>query len=82
MSLLFLVYTYLGTNPFDRGCILIIGIGIITTCSGYVLGQFKIQYPQVHNMSDAAEILFGSVGREVVTIAQITFFIFLWALIS
>lgn len=28
-------------------------------------------------MSDAAEILFGAVGREVATVAQITFFIFL-----
>ncbi|KAJ6021547.1 hypothetical protein N7540_007051 [Penicillium herquei] len=60
-----------------RGCILILGLGALTTYTGYVLGQFKIRYPQIHNMSDAAEILFGAWGREIVTAAQILFFIFL-----
>ncbi|KAL2859507.1 transmembrane amino acid transporter protein-domain-containing protein [Aspergillus pseudodeflectus] len=59
------------------GCILIIGMGILTTYTGYVLGQFKVRHPQIHNMSDAAEILFGPWGREIVMIAQIIFFIFL-----
>lgn len=27
-----------------RGCILIIGLGIIATYTGYVLGQFKLRY--------------------------------------
>ncbi|KAL2843911.1 transmembrane amino acid transporter protein-domain-containing protein [Aspergillus pseudoustus] len=59
------------------GCILIIGMGALSTYTGYVLGQFKLRYPQIHNMSDAAELLFGAWGREIVTVAQITFFIFL-----
>ncbi|CAG8418520.1 unnamed protein product [Penicillium salamii] len=59
------------------GCIQIIAIGCLTTYTGYILGQFKVRYPEVHNMSDAAEILFGAIGREVVTAAQIIFFIFL-----
>ncbi|OJJ06551.1 hypothetical protein ASPVEDRAFT_140600 [Aspergillus versicolor CBS 583.65] len=59
------------------GCILIIGMGALTTYTGYVLGQFKLRYPQVHNMSDAADILFGAWGRETVAVAQIIFFIFL-----
>lgn len=29
---------------YGRGCILIIGLGIIATYTGYVLGQFKLRY--------------------------------------
>lgn len=56
---------------------MILGLGALTTYTGYVLGQFKIRYPHIHNMSDAAEILFGAWGREIATAAQILFFIFL-----
>lgn len=42
-----------------------------------MLGQFKLRHPQIHNMSDAADILFGPWGREIVSVAQIIFFIFL-----
>ncbi|EKV16903.1 N amino acid transport system protein [Penicillium digitatum PHI26] len=63
-------------NP-DRGCIIIIGLGALTTYTGYVVGQFKLRYPQVHNMADAAEILFGPWGREIVNVAQVICFIFL-----
>lgn len=59
------------------GCTLILGIGILTTYTGYVLGQFKLRYPQVHNMADAVEVLFGVSGRELVNAFQIIFFIFL-----
>ncbi|KAJ5103275.1 hypothetical protein N7532_003804 [Penicillium argentinense] len=59
------------------GCIIIIGIGALTTYTGYVVGQFKLAYPQVHNMADASEILFGAWGREIFGVAQILCFIFL-----
>ncbi|KAJ5750446.1 hypothetical protein N7533_007474 [Penicillium manginii] len=59
------------------GCIIIVGIGAMTTYTGYVVGQFKLRYPQVHNMSDASEILFGAWGREIFGVAQILCFIFL-----
>ncbi|KAG0153002.1 hypothetical protein PDIDSM_1961 [Penicillium digitatum] len=59
------------------GCIIIIGLGALTTYTGYVVGQFKLRYPQVHNMADAAEILFGPWGREIVNVAQVICFIFL-----
>jgi purine-cytosine permease-like protein len=49
----------------------------LTTYTGYVVGQFKLRYPQVHNMADAAEILFGAWGREIVSVAQVICFIFL-----
>lgn len=63
-------------NP-GSGCIIIVGIGALTTYTGYVVGQFKLRYPQVHNMSDATEILFGPWGREIAQIAQVLCFIFL-----
>ncbi|KAJ5386786.1 hypothetical protein N7509_009327 [Penicillium cosmopolitanum] len=59
------------------GCIIIVGIGAMTTYTGYVVGQFKLRYPQVHNMADASEILFGPWGREIFGVAQILCFIFL-----
>ncbi|KAJ5234855.1 uncharacterized protein N7469_004023 [Penicillium citrinum] len=59
------------------GCIIIVGIGAMTTYTGYVVGQFKLRYPQVHNMADASEILFGPWGREIFGIAQLLCFIFL-----
>ncbi|KAJ5794329.1 hypothetical protein N7457_000928 [Penicillium paradoxum] len=59
------------------GCIIIIGIGALTTYTGYVIGQFKMRYPHVHNMADAADILFGAWGRELVGAAQVICFVFL-----
>lgn len=58
------------------GIILIAGLGILATYTGFVLGQFKLRYPHVHNMADAGEILLGPVGREVFGAAQIIFYIF------
>ncbi|KAF2734681.1 amino acid transporter [Polyplosphaeria fusca] len=58
------------------GVILLIGLGIIATYTGYVLGQFKLAYPHVHNMADAGEVLLGPVGREIGGAAQTIFLIF------
>ncbi|WPG97848.1 Hypothetical protein R9X50_00063000 [Acrodontium crateriforme] len=58
------------------GVILIIGLGIIATYTGYTIGQFKAAYPFVHNMADAGEVLLGPVGREVFGIAQTIFLTF------
>lgn len=32
------------------GIVLIIGLGAVSTYTGYVFWQFKLKYPQVHNM--------------------------------
>lgn len=58
------------------GIILIAGLGIIATYTGYVLGQFKLRYPHVHNMADAGEIVLGPIGREIFGGAQILFLVF------
>ena len=57
--------------------ILIIGLGLVATYTGYVLGQFKLRYPHVHSMADAGEILLGRFGREFLGTAQLVFLIFI-----
>ncbi|KAF7597151.1 hypothetical protein BBP40_009489 [Aspergillus hancockii] len=57
--------------------LLIVAVGIISTYAGYVLGQFKWKYPHVSNMADAGEVLLGPFGRELLTVAQTLFLIFL-----
>ncbi|KAI0723816.1 transmembrane amino acid transporter protein-domain-containing protein [Cerioporus squamosus] len=59
------------------GCILVIALGGVATATGYVIGNFKLRYPHVHNMADAGEILAGPIGREVLGAAQVIFIIFL-----
>ncbi|CAG8902646.1 unnamed protein product [Penicillium egyptiacum] len=61
--------------------ILIVGLGIVATYTGYVIGQFKLRYPQVHSMGDAGEVMFHPMGwarfgREFLGTAQLLFLIF------
>ncbi|OJJ29838.1 hypothetical protein ASPWEDRAFT_79820, partial [Aspergillus wentii DTO 134E9] len=57
--------------------ILLLGLGILATYTGYVIGQFKMRYPHVVNMADAGEIIAGSIGREVVGAGQLLFMVFI-----
>ena len=59
------------------GVILIVSLGAIATATGYVIGNFKLRYPHVHNMADAGYILAGPIGREVLGAAQVIFMIFI-----
>ncbi|KAI9065461.1 hypothetical protein FKP32DRAFT_1590639 [Trametes sanguinea] len=59
------------------GIILVIGLGVIATATGYLIGLFKLRYPHVHNMADAGEILAGPIGREVLGAAQVVFMVFI-----
>ncbi|EOD46530.1 putative amino acid transporter protein [Neofusicoccum parvum UCRNP2] len=58
------------------GLIAIIGLGIFTTYSGYVLWQFRMKYPQCTNMGDVGEVLLGKVGREVFGVFYVIYCIF------
>lgn len=52
------------TDGASSGVILIVGLGIIATYTGYVIGQFKLAYPHVHNMCvHFGFILFNSVPQ-------------------
>lgn len=57
--------------------ILIVGLGSLATYTGFVLGQFKLRYPHIHNMADAGEVLMGRFGRELLGGAQVIFLIFI-----
>ncbi|KAG9655627.1 amino acid transporter, partial [Aureobasidium melanogenum] len=66
------------------GLILLVGLGIIATYTGWVIGQFRMKYPWVVSFADAGEILFkplkmGAIGREVFGAAQTIFLIFTMA---
>lgn len=57
--------------------ILLIGLGLLATYTGYVMGQMKLRYPQITSMADAGEVLAGKWGREIIGAAYITFLIFI-----
>ncbi|KAA8652838.1 putative amino acid transporter [Aspergillus tanneri] len=59
--------------------LIILGMSGISWYTGYVIGQFKLRYPQVHSMGDAGELLLGRIGREIFGIGQLLFLIFLMA---
>ena len=71
----------LSTVGLLPGFILILGLGILATYSGYAIGQFKERYPSVHSMGDAFEILcaplgFPNVGKEIGGAGQTLFLVF------
>jgi hypothetical protein len=59
------------------GVILILGLGALSTYTGYVLGEFKLRYPEVYSMADAGEMLAGPIGREILGTGQLLFLIFI-----
>jgi hypothetical protein len=53
----------------------ILVIGLISTYTGYTIGQFKCRHVQIHSMADAGDILVGRIGRTTLDIAQLVFFV-------
>ena len=66
----------MGTIGLVPGIVLILGLGLIATYTGYVLWQFKMRYPHVVNMADVGQILFGRIGYELFGAAQVILLIF------
>ncbi|KAI9708213.1 MAG: hypothetical protein M1820_004167 [Bogoriella megaspora] len=58
------------------GVILIIFLGVFATYTSWVLVQFKLRHPEVHNMGDAGYLLFGPIGREVLAFGTVVFAVF------
>ena len=56
-----LIYAFAGALP---GAIVLALLGVLTTWSGYVIGQFKLKHRSVFTFGDVGEILWGPVGRE------------------
>ncbi|KAJ5595402.1 uncharacterized protein N7459_001610 [Penicillium hispanicum] len=57
--------------------VLIIGLGLLATYTGYVIGQFHQRYPHIQNLADAGDVLLGAFGRELFGIGQLLFSIFI-----
>ncbi|CAI7579937.1 unnamed protein product [Penicillium discolor] len=57
--------------------VLIIGLGILATYTGYTIFQFRTRYPHIQNLADAGEVLFGAFGRELFGLGQLLFSIFI-----
>ncbi|KAJ5545542.1 hypothetical protein N7535_006072 [Penicillium sp. DV-2018c] len=57
--------------------VLIIGLGLLATYTGYTIFQFRMRYPHIQNLGDAGEVLFGVFGRELFGIGQLLFSIFI-----
>jgi amino acid permease len=50
------------------GIICLLTIACITTWSGYIIGDFKINHPGVYSIDDAGGIMFGLPGRVVLSV--------------
>ncbi|KDQ63834.1 hypothetical protein JAAARDRAFT_29881 [Jaapia argillacea MUCL 33604] len=53
--------------------ILIVFLGIFALYTAKLLVDFKLNHPEVHNMGDAGFIIFGPVGREILSTGTIIF---------
>lgn len=51
----------LGVVP---GLICLLALCALSTWTGYIVGQFRLHHPHVYSIGDAAEIMFGTAGRE------------------
>ncbi|CAO1599952.1 hypothetical protein XANCAGTX0491_003658 [Xanthoria calcicola] len=58
------------------GLVLIIFLGIFALFTSWLLIQFKLRHPEVHNMGDAGYILAGPVGREILSFGTVVFAVF------
>lgn len=52
----------LGVVP---GLICLIGLCCLSTWTGFIVGKFRSNHPLVYTIDDAAEIMFGRAGREI-----------------
>ncbi|KAL5335057.1 transmembrane amino acid transporter protein-domain-containing protein [Aspergillus crustosus] len=59
--------------------ILLIGFGLMSTYTGYTIGQFRWAYPHVQSMADAGEVLAGTFGREFLGMGQLLLIVFIMA---
>lgn len=67
------VLDILGMGP---GLVVLIVIGGITTWSNYVIGTFKKNHPSVYGIDDVGYKIFGKVGKEVMAVVFVLFWIF------
>ncbi|KAJ5781086.1 Amino acid transporter transmembrane [Penicillium paradoxum] len=59
--------------------LVLVFLGILSTYTGYVIGQMKWKYPHITTVADAGEVIGGPIGREIVGTAFVIFLIFAMA---
>lgn len=67
------------TVGFVPGVLIIAGLGILATYTGYVVYQFKMKHMGMHSFANAAEYIGGPITREVVEVMQVLILIFIMA---
>ncbi|CAH0046100.1 unnamed protein product [Clonostachys solani] len=68
-------------DTFDKlgivpGVLCLIAVSASTTWSGYMVGSFKRNHPDVYSLDEAGFKMFGAVGREVLSVAFMLYWIF------
>ncbi|KAB8236636.1 transmembrane amino acid transporter protein-domain-containing protein [Aspergillus alliaceus] len=51
--------------------LILLGFSVISWYTGFIIGQFKLRYPQTHSMGDAGAIIMGRFGRELLGLGQL-----------
>ncbi|WVQ96884.1 hypothetical protein IAU59_003991 [Kwoniella sp. CBS 9459] len=69
--------TVLSATGGVPGALIIFVIGLLTTWTGNVVGQFKRNHPEVYSMDGVGYVLAGKWGREFYSVAYPAFMIFL-----
>ncbi|KAF1928669.1 N amino acid transport system protein [Didymella exigua CBS 183.55] len=52
-------------------------LGVIATYTGWLIGEFKLAYPQVQSFPDCGELIAGHIGREVMAAGSVLILIFI-----
>ncbi|KAM0547298.1 hypothetical protein ACHAPJ_010433 [Fusarium lateritium] len=65
-------FDILGMVP---GVICMLVIAGLTTWGSYVIGPFKLKHPEIYGIDDAAGLMFGRVGRELLSLGFVLFLI-------
>ncbi|PLB55240.1 hypothetical protein P170DRAFT_399243 [Aspergillus steynii IBT 23096] len=59
--------------------VILLGLGAVSTYTGYVIGQLKWRYPHVSSAADAGQLLMGRLGRELLFWTNMIYLIFIMA---
>ncbi|KAF2467032.1 amino acid transporter [Lindgomyces ingoldianus] len=66
------------------GLLLILGLGLVATYTGYIIGQFKEAYPAMQSFADCGELvgrsispLVGCICREIMAASQVLILVFI-----
>jgi amino acid permease len=59
------------------GLLCIFFLGIIATCTGWMIGEFKLAHPSVQNFADCGMLISGPILRNVMAVAQVLILVFI-----